>query len=198
MKGQKINGKLGNGKKGTKSKWVIFIVIWTFILSILISFLTSVVMGQVSLQMAFVVLIFIVLLGIVFDIIGISVAVASEIPIHSMAARKVAGAKQTIRLIKNADKVSNFCNDVVGDIAGIVSGTTSAAIVSQLVLNYNTSNVFFLGLIMTGIVASVTVGGKAIGKSFAISKSNLIIYRVGLILYYIESFFMSLIKKKDK
>lgn len=199
-KTQKKNKKSGNGtsKKNGNIKWVITIVIWTFILSVLISFITSVVMGQVSLEMAFIVLIFIILLGIIFDVIGIAVAVASEVPVHSMAARRVPGSRQTIMLIKNADRVSNFCNDVVGDISGIVSGATSAAIVSQIARAHEITDVVFLGLIITGLVASTTVGGKALGKSFAISKSNHIVYRVGLILFYIERFFISGKLKKGK
>ncbi len=178
--------------KKSNFKWVFIIVIWTFVLSILISFISSIVMGYVSLGIAFVVLIVIILMGIIFDTIGIAVAVANEVPFHAMASQKKNGAKQTIRLIKNADKVSNFCNDVIGDIAGIVSGATSATIVARLVTMVGFKDSVVVSLVLTGLVASLTVGGKAFGKSIAINNSKEIIYRVGLLVYYFDR-----IRKKD-
>ena len=49
-----------------------------------------------------------------------------------MAAHNEPGASEAISLLRNASHVSSFCNDVVGDICGIVSGTTAAVIVVQL------------------------------------------------------------------
>ena len=183
----KKNGKRRNNHNGRKTgyaRWVFVIIAWTFVLSILISFISSTLLGNVGLVMAFIILILIIFMGILFDIIGIAVAAASEVPFHSMAAQSVPGAKQAVRLIKNADKVSNFCSDVVGDIAGIISGATSASIVLQIAVHYDTIHTALLGLILTGIVASLTVGGKAVGKYIAISKNHIIMYKVGIIVYY--------------
>lgn len=177
------------GHKNNHYGWVLIIVIWTFILSILISFVSSTLLGYASLGVAFVILMIIIFMGIIFDIIGIAVAAASEVPFHSMASQKVYGAKEAVKLIRNADKVSNFCNDVVGDIAGIISGATSATIVVQLTGIYGILDTVIVGLILTGFVASLTVGGKAMGKSVAISKSHDIIFKVGLTIYYINKIF---------
>ncbi|MCG8502638.1 MAG: hypothetical protein MJB12_19820 [Firmicutes bacterium] len=182
----KVKSDNSTNKKSSYS-WVVVIVIWTFILSMFISFIASTLMGYVSLGMAFIVLIVIILLGIIFDVIGIAVTAASERPFHSMGAQKIDGARQTIKLIRNADKVSNFCNDVVGDIAGIISGATSATIVTQLARSFSLIDAVTIGLILTGFVASLTVGGKAVGKSVAIANSNTIIYKVGLLIYYFET-----------
>ena len=57
-----------------------------------------------------------------------AVATANEKPFHSMASRKVPGALEAIRLLRNAERVSSICNDVVGDICGVVSGSASATI----------------------------------------------------------------------
>ncbi len=178
--------------KKSNIKWVFTIVIWTFVLSIVFSFISSIVMGYVSLWIAFIVLITIIFMGIIFDTIGIAVAVATEVPFHSMASQKKKGAKQSIWLIKNADKVSNFCNDVIGDIAGIISGATSATIVARLVAMYGLKDAVIVSLVLTGLVASLTVGGKAVGKSIALNNSKKIIYRVGLLVYYFDR-----IRKKD-
>ena len=75
-----------------------------------------------GLPVAFGVLVCFIGLGIVFDIIGVAVTAADERPFHSMAAHKTPGAREALGLIRRANKVSSFCNDVVGDICGIISG----------------------------------------------------------------------------
>lgn len=181
----KIRNSNGGNKK-VNFGWVIKIIIWTFCLSVSLSFISSTMMEHVNLSIAFVILLVFILLGVTFDIIGIAVTAATETPFHSMASRKIAGAKQAIVLIRNAEKVSNFCNDVIGDITGIISGTTSAIIITHLVVMYKNINDVIAGIIMTGIVAAVTVGGKAVGKTFAISQSNFIVYQVGLLVHYLH------------
>ena len=42
---------------------------------------------------------------------------------HAMSSKKIKGAKKAVSFKKNADKVSSFCNDVIGDICGIISGS---------------------------------------------------------------------------
>ena len=37
---------------------------------------------------------------------------------------------------------------------------------------------------MTSIIATIMVGGKAIGKTFAISKSKQIVLKVGILIYF--------------
>ena len=48
-------------------------------------------------------------------------------------------------------------------------------LVSILVTKYS-FNLLLTGLITTAIISSLTIGGKAIGKSFAINKSDIILY----------------------
>ncbi len=106
------------------------IALVTFAIATMINLLSESVMRGVGFIIALCILLFIILLGIVFDIIGIAVASASLPPLASMAAKKMKGAKQAVRLLQNAPSVSNFCNDVVGDICGIISGSAGAAIAS--------------------------------------------------------------------
>ena len=56
------------------------------------------------------------------------------------------------------------------------NGTAASASISVIVANNLHVNLFFTSLIVAAIVASLTIGGKAIGKTFAINKSNIIIY----------------------
>lgn len=170
--------------KGTNYRWIIGITIWTFIISALISFISDVLLANVGILIAFIILIIIILIGIVFDIIGVSVTAADEVPFHSMASRKVKGAKTSVNLIRNADKVSNFCNDVVGDICGVISGGTGAVIIGKIITSFQIQNKIILTLSISALIASLTVAGKAIGKNFAISESNNIVYCVA---WFIET-----------
>ena len=178
-------------------KWVITIFLTTIAISGTITLISDEVMGRTGLAVAFVILLFIILLGILFDIIGMAVASADEKPFHSMAARKVPGAQEAIRLLRNAERVSSICNDVVGDICGVVGGAASAAIAVRLVQSISIGWPNLISLIMSALVAGLTVGGKAIGKFFAVNSSTKIVYTVGKFLYTLR-YFPKLFQKKKK
>lgn len=134
----------------------------------------------------------IVFFGVVFDAIGLAAAAAEEKPFHAMAARKVSGSKQAIGIIRRADQFSNICNDVIGDISGIISGAVAFAVVTQMMVALgNPSGVvqIAINVLLTSIVAAVTVGGKALGKSFAITYANEIVFQVAKLFYFLESRF---------
>lgn len=134
---------------------------------------------------AFLILFVIVLVGIIFDIIGVAVTSADEKPFHSMAARKVPGGLEAIRLLRNAERVSSICNDVVGDICGVISGSASATIAAQVLQKFDFSWPQLITLLMSALVAGLTVGGKAVGKTFAINSCTKIVSGVGSIIYFI-------------
>ena len=176
-------------------RWVITIFLVTIIISGSIAFVSDEIMNGSSLPVAFIILFAIVLLGIVFDIIGVAVTSADEKPFHSMAARKVPGSMEAIRLLRRAERVSSICNDVVGDICGVVSGSASATIAAQVLNGYTGSRSEIISLAMSALVAGLTVGGKAIGKTFAIRSCTKIVSAVGRILYFFRNI-KGLFKKK--
>lgn len=169
--------------KSTRARWIITIFLLTIAISALISFCSSQLMAASTMVVAFVILLVIVLIGIMFDIVGVAVTSADEKPFHSMAARKVIGAQEAIRLLRKADKVSSICCDVIGDICGVVSGSASAAIVAQILTNFDFSMPQIISLGMSALVAGATVGGKAIGKGFAIGSSTKIVHMVGKVIW---------------
>lgn len=179
-------------------KWIATIVIWSFALSVIMSGVANAAMQGVSLWVAFFVLLGIILLGILFDIVGVAVAAAAEAPFHSLAARNVAGAREGFFFIKHAEKVSSFCNDVIGDIAGIISGAGSAVIASAIGAHFGGAGATVAALLASGIVASLTIGGKALGKTYALSHANQIVYRVGLWVHYIRKPFVKPKRKKKR
>lgn len=164
-------------------KWVVTIFLITILISGMISLISDEVMANSSLAVAFVILLAIILVGIVFDIVGMAVASADEKPFHSMAAKKVPGAQESIRLLRNAERVSSICNDVVGDICGVVSGSASATIAAQVIRNFTFSWPQLITLLMSALAAGLTVGGKAIGKSVAIRSCTEIVHMVGRVVY---------------
>ena len=189
------NGKPGNNsrknRKRMKSsrkdwKWTAGITLFSFIVSIAASLVSSSILDQLNTSIAILILLFIISIGIVFDIIGIAVTAAEEKPFHAMAARKVYGAREAIRLIRNANRVANFCNDVVGDICGILSGSVVAFIAISLEPALGPVLSIVVSLAATGLVSAMTIGGKAIGKGIAMNLSHEIIIKVGATLRFLS------------
>lgn len=164
-------------------KWVATIFLVTIAVSGSISFVSDAVMSQSGMLVAFLILLVIILVGILFDVIGMAVASADEKPFHSMAARKVPGAHEAIRLLHNAERVSSICNDVVGDICGVVSGAASATIAGQILSHFEATWPQLISLAMSAFAAGLTVGGKAIGKTFAVNSCTDIVHGVGRLIY---------------
>ena len=164
-------------------RWVITIFFATIAISAAISLVSDFVMGKSSMIVAFLILLMIVFVGIIFDIVGMAVATADEKPFHAMAARKVKGAKECIRLLRNAERVSSICNDVVGDICGVVSGSASATIAAQILRTFEWNLSSVVPLVLSSLVAALTVGGKAIGKGIAVRGCTEIVYHAGQVIY---------------
>ncbi len=176
-------------------RWVITIFFVTMLVSGTISFVSDIIMESSTIWVAFLILLVIVLIGIIFDIVGVAVTSADEKPFHSMAARKVKGAQEAIALLRSAEKVSSICNDVIGDICGVVSGSASATIAAQVLQKMEFNNLAVVSLLMSAMVAGLTVGGKAIGKTFAINSCTNIVTMVSKIIYSLKHI-PDLFKKK--
>ena len=174
-------------ERNKQIRWVITIFFVTIVVSGLISLISDEVMERSGMVTAFLILLGIIFIGIIFDIVGMAVATADEKPFHAMAARKVPGAKASIALLRNAERVSSICNDVVGDICGVVSGSASATIGGQVLANFEFSwpDVVTLGL--SALVAGLTVGGKAVGKNIAVRSATQIVHGVGRVIYFLNN-----------
>ena len=135
-----------------------------------------------GMAVALLILLLFIGLGIVFDIIGVAVTAADPRPFHSMAAHKEKGAKEALMLLRNASQVSSVCNDVVGDICGIVSGATGAVIVTRLQNALSVKSVL-ISVAVTALVSGLTIGGKALGKTFAMKQSTKVVYWAGRFLH---------------
>lgn len=172
-------------------KFSLTIAVITFVLAAVFSVVSSSLLNQVNWSIGLLIILIIILIGILFDMVGIASTAASEAPLHAMASEKVNGAKEAVTIIRNADRFSSFCNDVIGDISGIVSGAATVVVLLQIttLLGHPEGSTMeiILSVLLTSIVASLTVGGKAIGKFFAIHHSTTIIIWTGKCISFIEN-----------
>ena len=169
--------------ESSRYRWALSAFLMAVGMSALLSFASEAILSQAGLLLALLILTFFIVLGIVFDIIGVAVTAADPKPFHSMAAHKEKGAKEALSLLRNADRVSSVCNDVVGDICGIVSGTTTAVIVVRLQTAFALPESVLLSVAVTALVSGLTIGGKALGKTVALNKSTSVVYWVGRFLH---------------
>ncbi len=169
-----------NKKEHSNMKWVIQSFIITFILSVIFSYVSTNGVSNLSLVPAIFILVLVIIIGILFDIIGVAVTVANEEEFHAKATKKVKGSKNSIKLIKNAPKVANICADVIGDICGVLSGSISALIAIKI--SSELKMPFDIQFILSALVSALTVSGKAFGKDIANKKSTEIVHKVGIVL----------------
>lgn len=169
-------------KEKKNGHWPLRVFFISVALSGVLSFFSSTALSGAGYAIAFAVLAVFIALGIVFDMVGVAVTAADPRPFHSMAAHKEKGAREAIHLLTNASRVSSFCNDVVGDICGIVSGSTAAVIVVRLQQSFNTTSIL-LSIGITALISGMTIGGKALGKTVAINDSTGVVFRVAKIMH---------------
>ncbi|KPB03890.1 hypothetical protein [Bacillus sp. CHD6a] len=182
--------------------WSLAIAVITLVLAAIFSIVSTYLLSGVTWAVGMVIVFIIVFIGIFFDMLGIASTAADEIPFHAMAAERVNGSKQAIQIVRNADRFASFCNDVIGDISGIISGTASAIVVISFTLSVGQTEDslfhYFVAVVFTSVVAAVTVGGKAFGKSMAIQYSTPILFQVGRLFYILEDKFNIVVLKDNK
>lgn len=183
---KKNKPKFKSQKKKMSASYILFVFALTFAIACLMDSITDLLLDKIMFSFSFVILAGVIFIGIIFDIIGVAVTSADTVPFHALAAEKVKGAKETLMLLKNAEKVSSICNDVIGDVCGIVSGGISAFIIAGLNMGGVSALSVGASMLLSGIVSALTVGGKAIGKFFAISSNNSIVFFVGRVIAFFK------------
>lgn len=169
-------------KKKVQSWWMwpVKILVITLFLSLAFSVLSEVLLSNVGIVVSVVVILFLLFVGIVSDMIGVATTACSLEPFTAMCSRKVRGAKVAMGLVKNAEKVSSICNDVVGDICGILSGAAGASIAVKFISENmaNSIQILIAGTV-SAVIAGLTIFGKAMCKKYAITHCTKIVLGVG-------------------
>lgn len=163
-----------------KNKWILQVFILSFLLSAAFSGLSSYV-SDFNIALLIIILLFVIGIGILFDMIGVATLTAEEAPFHARNSKKVKEAAACLRLIKNSTKVSSICNDIVGDICGIISGSLGATLTIYLSVKTN-MNPILATILVTSFISALTVGGKAYFKTIAMKQSDAIVFMVGKII----------------
>ena len=166
-------------------KWILLTFILTFILALIFGGVSNFVVEKMNILIATITLIIVILIGVIFDMIGMAIATCDEAPFHAKASKKHSGAKEVIRLLKNKEKASNICNDLVGDICGILSGSI-CALISVKLSQMLSFDIVIISLFLSALVATITVVGKAIGKGISMNNAEKIMYNVGRVIHIIK------------
>lgn len=175
-------GKKQAEKKKKRDYWIPKIFVLSIVISAVFSLVSTYVLNGAGYLIAFLLLAAFILVGILFDMVGVAVMSAGERPFHSMAAHGEKSARSALRLVRSAEKVSTVCNDVVGDISGIVSGSTAAVIVAALSASFNIESML-LSVVFSALVSGLTIGGKAVGKKIAINNSTSVVHTVARVIH---------------
>ena len=170
-------------KKKTNFRWVVRIILISVVASVVFTIASSELLNRTGSIVAFAILVLFIGIGIVFDMIGTAVISAQEAPFHSMASHRERGAAEALKLLRNAEKTSSFCNDVVGDITGIVSGATAALAASKLMMTLDTQSIL-PQLLISAAVVGLTIGGKAMGKTIALNNNTTIVLKAGKLINF--------------
>jgi len=103
-----------------------------------------------------------------------------------MSSKRIKGADESVYLLKRANVAANICNDVIGDICGIVSGTAGAALTLAIRGKAGNTNMVITGVVISALIAALTVGGKAVGKQIALKDGKDIVLAVGRFMHLIK------------
>lgn len=172
---ENIPVKKGSGIEKKHVMWGFSVTFISFTLSICILFASTSIFKIISPAFSALVVLAIILIGVVFDVIGMAVTAADETPFHSMASKKIRGARQAINLLRNAPRVSSFCNDIVGDICSVVSGAAGTAIVYRVFTD--STQISVIEVAVGAFIAALTVGGKGFAKNLGINNADYIVFK---------------------
>ena len=156
-----------------KQNWNLIVFILSFSLALLFSFLTNKLSNNASNLIMILLILLVIAIGIIFDMIGVAVLTAKESTFRAMSSKKIKGAKIATKLIRNNVRVASFCNDIIGDICGIVSGGLGAVLAISM---SNYIDITIATIITSAIISALTVTGKAIFKTVAVKKADNILF----------------------
>ena len=168
-----------------KDNWIYKVFLMTFFLSIIFSFATNTITTNANIYVMTIITFIVIIIGIIFDMIGTATLSSDEAGFHAKSSRKIKGAKESITLLKNSVKVASVCNDVIGDICGIVSGGMGTMVAIKLSEIINVNNTL-VSIVVAAIISSLTVGGKAIFKKVAVKNCDDIVFFVGKIKSFLK------------
>ena len=168
--------------KDSRFKWLLTVLLISFVLSIVMSVTSEGLIPKVNIIVGILIILVFIFISVIFDMIGVAITAQDETQFHSMASKKIKCSTHSVKLLKNSDKLASICNDVIGDVCGVVSGSAGVLVANTISENF-LINKSLVVLITTAIIASLTITGKAYGKTIAINNSKQITEKVGKVLH---------------
>ncbi len=154
-------------------KWSIKILVLSFVLSTVFSLLSDVLLTSASFLLASLIILVLMFVGVIFDMIGVAITSCNAERFVQMQKDGVKYAKESLYLIKNSDKISVICCDIIGDICSILSGACGACIVYKLIsTGIESSLVTLVSAVVSGVIACLTIFLKSLEKSVAVNKNK--------------------------
>lgn len=151
--------------------WTLKISVLAFVLSILFSISSEIILDGVGIGISILLIVVFMLANVFVDMIGLAITTCQ---INDIDKINVDEKKKNtcLSLIKNADKVSSILSDVIGDICGILSGAGGATITIILTESITYPSLTLLvGALVSSLIACITVLLKSISKAYAIKHS---------------------------
>ncbi|MDE6868393.1 MAG: hypothetical protein K2J83_04540 [Clostridia bacterium] len=170
--------KVKRNKKHRIPAWLVWglgVLVLSFALTVLFSFLTEISVKNSPLYICIIVLVVLWVVNIFCDLLANAIISCKPEAFHAMASKKIKGAKRAVSFCRNATKLSSIFADVIGDICGIVSGAAGAALIVHFAIS---GKIFELiaSIGVSAVIGALTVGGKAIFKHFAIKYNKQIVF----------------------
>ena len=164
-------------------KWPLIVLVLALTLSFSFGVLSQYALSGAGIAVSIVVICVFIIISIIADMIGVATTAAQMYPFRAMAAKKVRGAKEAIKLVENAEKVASVAADIIGDICGILSGAAGASVAAAFI--FSSTDQFVAVLIasaVSALIAALTIFGKAMFKRYAMIKSDKIVLAVGKVI----------------
>lgn len=174
------NASVKNFRNIVDWKWCLKILFFSFALSLSFSVLSETALNGASIALSIFIIFILMLINIFFDMIGVAVTAGKKEQFVEMQSREVKGASESLLVLNQAEKVSVFCCDIIGDICGILSGAAGAVIVVKVIeSSTDTTLTVLISAFISSIIACLIIFGKSIEKGFALRNANKIVFKLG-------------------
>ncbi len=166
------------GLNFSRYRWAIKILLIAVCMSFLFSLLSQTILSSIGVIMAILTILFFIFISVVFDMIGVAITCTSED--YFLQRKSEKGASVALLMKKNSEKVCSFCNDVVGDICGILSGACGASVILSITEHIETASfVVIVSSLVSALIAGLTIFSKALMKAYVINNANEFILKIG-------------------
>jgi CBS domain containing-hemolysin-like protein len=160
--------------------WSFKILILSFLLSVFFSFLSETVLTHTSMIFSIAIILIFMFIGVISDMCGVAITSCYS---KFETVKNEKHQKMCKQLVKNSDKISVVCCDIIGDICSILSGACGASIIFKVVSYNNLDiNVGILSTCVSGLIACLTIFFKSLEKTIAVKYSEKLTLTISKVL----------------